>query len=60
MHLPVFLTLKKYVWTKDFVTDNPHISIIIGLVFCTITGIFTYHLVEKMGEKILKKLFDKF
>ena len=60
MHLPVFLTLKKYVWTKDFVTDNPIISIIIGLVFCTITGIFTYHLVEKMGEKILKKLFDKF
>lgn len=60
MHLPVFLTLKKYLWKKDYVINNPIESVLIGLFLCLVTGILTYHLIEKPGEKILKKLFDKF
>lgn len=54
MHQPVFLTLKKYLWTKDYVTANPIESVLIGLFTCLIVGILTYHLIEQPGRKLLK------
>ena len=54
MHQPVFLTLKKYIWTKDFVINNPIKSVLIGIFTCLIVGILTYHLIEQPGRKLLK------
>ena len=54
MHQPVFLTLKKYIWTKDFVINNPIKSVLIGIFTCVIVGILTYHLIEQPGKKLLK------
>ena len=54
MHQPVFLTLKKYIWTKDFVINNPIKSVLIGIFTCLIVGILTYHLIEQPGKKLLK------
>lgn len=59
MHQPIFLTLKKYLWNKQFVATNPIISVFIGIIGCLAIGIITYHLVEQPGGKLLNKILNK-
>lgn len=58
MHQPVFLTLKKYLWNKQFVIANPITSVFLGMFACLVVGMLTYHLIELPGGKILKRLLN--
>lgn len=50
-----FNILQKTLW-QTAIVDNVSICLVISLVFCTVVGVLTYHLVEQPCAKLYSKL----
>lgn len=59
MQQPVFIILKEYLWTKDFVSEHTFLSVLVGVICCIIAGIITHHIIEVPGKKIMLKILEK-
>ena len=54
-----FYVLQKTLW-KTAIVDNVSVCLTISLVFCTLIGVATYHLIEQPCTKLYTKLkFDR-
>lgn len=55
MQQVAFYILQRSLW-KTAIIDNVGLCLLVSLIFCTLVGVVTYHLIEQPCAKIYYKL----